>query len=273
MRRLAFPRGQVASCARVNPKLPSDGLDYYCSASQRARVATEVWARHQLYCIECPAATIQAAPPNAPGRDLLCPGCGAAFEMKARGEPFGLRVLDSGYNAMLASLRADRRAHLLLLEYHRTDWTVRNLELVPGFALVPAMIVPRRPLSEQARRAGWVGCLIDLRPVPADARVALVRDGRPAPAADCRERFARIRGLGREPLRTRGWTLEVWRAVRELGRREFCLGEMYALAPRLSARYPANRHQREKIRQQMQVLRDLGVVEFLGRGRYRVRAV
>lgn len=251
--------------------LPSEGLERYRSPSQRARVATELWARQQLYCANCPARTILAAPPNAPGRDLLCSNCGAMFEMKALARPFGARVVDSGYGAMLASLREARRAHLLLLQYHREDWTVRNLEMVPGFALLPAMVVPRRPLSARAQRAGWIGCHIDLRPVPADARITLVREGRPEAPGDVRERFARIRGLGQKPLAARGWTLEVLRAVRGLGRGEFRLGEIYELAPYLSAQFPANRHVREKIRQQMQVLRDLEIVEFLGRGRYRIR--
>jgi len=33
----------------------------------------------------------------------------------------------------------------------------------------------------------------------------------------------------------------------------------------------ANRHVRAKIRQQLQILRDLGSLHFLGRGRYRLR--
>jgi type II restriction enzyme len=36
----------------------------------------------------------------------------------------------------------------------------------------------------------------------------------------------------------------------------------------VAARYPNNRHVREKLRQQMQRLRDLGLVRFLGAGRY-----
>lgn len=32
---------------------------------------------------------------------------------------------------------------------------------------------------------------------------------------------------------------------------------------------PANRHVRDKIRQQLQVLRDLGLLEFLGAGSYK----
>jgi type II restriction enzyme len=46
--------------------------------------------------------------------------------------------------------------------------------------------------------------------------------------------------------------------------------EVYAFEERLAALHPRNRHIRPKIRQQLQVLRDRGVVEFLERGRYRV---
>jgi len=42
-----------------------------------------------------------------------------------------------------------------------------------------------------------------------------------------------------------------------------------AYAAQLQELHPANRHVRDKIRQQLQVLRDLGFVEFLGGGRYR----
>ena len=41
-----------------------------------------------------------------------------------------------------------------------------------------------------------------------------------------------------------------------------------ACAPLAASRYPDNRHVREKLRQQMQRLRDLGLVLFLGSGQY-----
>ena len=37
----------------------------------------------------------------------------------------------------------------------------------------------------------------------------------------------------------------------------------------LQAKYPLNRNVRAKIRQQLQILRDKGLVRFVGRGRYR----
>ena len=56
---------------------------------------------------------------------------------------------------------------------------------------------------------------------------------------------------------------------RALNKNEFALQDVYAFAAHLEKLHPDNRHVPDKIRQQLQVLRDLGFVEFLGRGRYR----
>ena len=58
------------------------------------------------------------------------------------------------------------------------------------------------------------------------------------------------------------------------GRREFTLDEVYALEVELELElkrlHPANLQIRDKIRQQLQFLRDLALVEFLGGGSYRM---
>jgi predicted RNA-binding Zn-ribbon protein involved in translation (DUF1610 family) len=63
----------------------------------------------------------------------------------------------------------------------------------------------------------------------------------------------------------------VLRCVEMIAKREFTLEEVYAFESHLSGLYPMNQHVRQKIRQQLQVLRDQGFIEFLGRGRYRLR--
>jgi len=39
----------------------------------------------------------------------------------------------------------------------------------------------------------------------------------------------------------------------------------------LAKLHPKNKHIPDKIRQQLQVLRDHGIIEFLGRGEYRIK--
>ena len=67
----------------------------------------------------------------------------------------------------------------------------------------------------------------------------------------------------------RGWTVDVLNVVRGIGRRDFTLAEIYAHEAARARLHPDNLHVRYKIRQQLQVLRDLGFLEFLGGGSYR----
>ena len=70
-------------------------------------------------------------------------------------------------------------------------------------------------------------------------------------------------------LDARGWVLDVLNCVGEIEKREFLLDEVYKFEDILKTKHPNNNHIKEKIRQQLQVLRDQGLIEFLGKGRYR----
>ncbi len=69
----------------------------------------------------------------------------------------------------------------------------------------------------------------------------------------------------------RGWTLDVLNVLRNLRDSRFSLQDIYAYEAQLAALHPANRNVRPKIRQQLQVLRDLRFLDFLGDGHYRFR--
>ena len=49
----------------------------------------------------------------------------------------------------------------------------------------------------------------------------------------------------------------------------FTLNQMYAFAEDLKQKHPYNNHIHDKIRQQLQFLRDKGIIEFKGRGIYK----
>jgi type II restriction enzyme len=56
-----------------------------------------------------------------------------------------------------------------------------------------------------------------------------------------------------------------------LGKKEFNLAAVYAHETPLARLHPGNHHVRDKIRQQLQVLRDADLLKFLGHGEYRLR--
>ena len=161
---------------------------------------------------------------------------------------------------MIRAIREERTPNLFALRYDKSAWQVSSLILIPHFAFPLSAIAKRKPLGPHAERAGWVGCNILLGAIPLDAKISVVEAGKPAAPADVRAQFARIRPLEKLKAEQRGWTLDVLNVVRSLGKTEFNLNEVYAFESKLARLHPDNRHVRPKIRQQLRVLRDLGLL-------------
>jgi type II restriction enzyme len=172
---------------------------------------------------------------------------------------------------MARAILEDRTPNLLALHYDPALWRVRSLILIPRFAFSLSALKKRKPLGPKAERAGWVGCNILLGNIPPDARIGIVTGGTPSTPTEVRRQYAKLKPLVKLTVERRGWTLDVLNVVRALGKQEFSLSDVYACERDLSRLHPANRHVQDKIRQQLQILRDLGFVEFLGAGDYRVR--
>jgi len=66
-----------------------------------------------------------------------------------------------------------------------------------------------------------------------------------------------------------GWRLDTFNVVSKVKENIFKLEHVYAYKEQLERLHPENRNIEAKIRQQLQELRDLGLIEFLGGGVYR----
>jgi type II restriction enzyme len=254
----------------MNLALPTGELANYKSFSQRARVATEAWGSENLYCPNCEENFLDCTPPNTPTIDYKCGECKSTFQLKSQGSPLSSRIVDSAYGKMREAITSNRIPNLFVVHYDKNLWSVSDVILVPNFAFSMSVIEKRKPLAPSARRAGWVGCNILLGRIPADARVPIVINGNVNKASEVREQCARLRPLENFTVENRGWTLDVLSEVRGLGKVEFTLLDVYASEASLSRLYPHNHHIRDKIRQQLQVLRDLGLIKFLGGGQYQL---
>lgn len=177
-------------------------------------------------------------------------------------------MLGANYDKMMEAVRANRTPHFHLLHYVLPEAMVRNLVVIPRFAISSSAIRPRNPLSKVARRAAWVGYLFDLRLVPSTAKIALIHEGEIIDPVSVRAQFGKIARIASLSVEQRGWSLDVLRCLESLHCAEFTTSEAYQFVPELSALHPANRHIREKIRQQLQVLRDRGLLRQVDRGRW-----
>jgi len=241
----------------------------YKSRSQIARVVTEGWAAANLYCVACPGDSLTCAPCNTKAHDFHCGSCGAFYQLKSREKWSDTRVADAGYSAMMASIAAERTPNLFVLHYS-PDWHVKNLLLVPSFFFTPSAIEKRKPLAPTARRAGWIGCNILLSQISPDGKIEVVSHGAERQKACVRENYARVRPFALLDSRIRGWALDVLTLIRSMSQRRFALKDVYRFEASLSRLHPGNQHVRPKIRQQLQVLRDMGLLNFVERGVYEV---
>ena len=243
----------------------------YVSGSQRARVFTESWVALYLFCPNCGEARMGRHPNNSPLADFFCGQCREEFEVKSQKGRFGPKVADGAYGTKLQRLASDTNPNLVLMNYDLARFAVTDLFFVPKHFFTPAIIEQRPPLAATARRAGWVGSNILLREVPESGKVWFVRGGEALGREAVREQWRSTLFLRDAGVAARGWLIEVMKCVEAVGRAAFTLDDVYAFEGRLSALYPGNNNVRPKIRQQLQVLRDRGWLEFVGRGRYRVR--
>lgn len=179
-------------------EMPVDLAAAYRSPSQRARVISEAWGLRNLYCPRCDSPRLEASGSNTRVFDFVCPGCAAAFQLKSQSHAFSRRVTDSAYGPMRRAIEESKTPHFLTLHYDRQSWCVRNLTLIPSFALTVSCLEKRKPLSLTARRHGWVGCNILLLKIPADARIRLSPTGacaRPHPCGGNSAGCGRSRAL------------------------------------------------------------------------------
>jgi len=171
---------------------------------------------------------------------------------------------------MHRAIIGERTPNLFLLHYVRPQLRVESVVLIPHFAFSLSCLERRKALSKTARRSGYIGCYFALDRIPPDARIPVVHAGIPTPPHEVRSAYARVRPLEELAIEKRGWTLDVLNVVRSLGKQEFQLSDVYAHSDELARLHPDNRHVNPKIRQQLQVLRDLRLLEFLTPGHYRL---
>ena len=180
--------------------------------------------------------------------------------------------MDGAYHTMIERLQSSNNPNFFLLNYDLESFKVLNFLVIPKHLFVPEIIEKRKPLSPTARRAGWVGCNILLNHIPQTGKIFFVRDGQIEAKEKVLSDWKKTLFLRDEKeISAKGWLLDTMLCVEKIGRKEFSLDDMYAFENELSKKRPDNRHIKDKIRQQLQVLRDKDYLEFTSRGNYRLK--
>ena len=239
----------------------------YKSSAQIARVVSEGWLANNGYCLACDLNSLDRSPTNTRCTDFICNGCGHRYELKTFRKRPEKSLVDGAYSSLMGRI-SDGTAPTLFLLQRSDSWTVDALTAIHSVFLTPSVIEKRKPLSAAAARAGWVGCNIRMDLIGADGEVKIVERGEVCSPIEVRQHFRRFIPLSKVAPIERGWTTLTLSAIRAVSKRQFVLGDLYERECLFSSRYPDNKNIRAKIRQQLQVLRDLGLVHFDGQGQY-----
>ncbi|MEK7575170.1 MAG: DpnI domain-containing protein [Patescibacteria group bacterium] len=244
----------------------------YTSSSQKIRVLTEQWVGAEIYCPNCGQIDIGKYANNKPVADFFCENCNEEYELKSKKDAVGNKIVDGAYQTMIERLGQSNNPNFFLLNYDVNLLTVLNFLVIPKHFFVPEIIEKRKPLSVTARRAGWTGCNILMGGIPQTGKIFYIKDGVIEPKEKVLAEWQKTLFLREEKeISAKGWLLDTMRSVERVGKKEFALEDVYRFENELSELHPENKHIKDKIRQQLQVLRDKGYLEFLGRGLYRVR--
>lgn len=243
----------------------------YKSNAQRARVLTENWVDNEIYCPNCGQLNIDKYSNNQPVADFYCSNCQEDYELKSKQAGIGVKIVDGAYRTMLERLTSSNNPNFFLLNYDLSKSEIINFFVIPKHFFVPEIIEQRKPLAITAQRAGWVGCNILLKNIPQTGKIYFVRNKLIERKEKVLSEWKKTLFLREEKeISAKGWLLDIMRCVEKIGKQNFTLNDVYAFENELSQLHPENRHIKDKIRQQLQFLRDKGYLDFITRGHYRI---
>lgn len=253
----------------MNLKFDLSASNSYTNSSQIARVLTELWVKNNAYCPSCGNDQLDQFSNNSPVADFLCKNCRSEYELKSKKDSFTTKIVDGAYSSMIERINSENNPHFFFLNYSSKNLEVNNFLVIPKHYFVNDTIEKRRPLSRIARRAGWIGCNILLQNIPNSGKIFFVKNGELIEKKSVLETWSKTAFLASQKRENRGWSIEVLNIIDKIPSREFKLSDVYMFEAHFKNRFPNNNFIRDKIRQQLQVLRDKGVLQFKGNGFYK----
>ena len=241
----------------------------YKSPLQITRVLTEEWVKVNMYCPRCGNSRLTHFQNNKKVADFFCEKCMSEYELKSKRGIITNKIAGSAYNAFIERITSNNNPDFLILTYDPVELCVDNLWIIPKHFFSPSIVEQRQPLPPTARRAGWVGCNILFNKIPQQGRISIIQKRVISKKSDVLANVKRLSMLATHDIVARSWLLDVLNCVNRISSEVFSLSEVYQFDHELKKLHPKNNHVRPKIREQLQVLRDEGLLEFLNRGQYR----
>ncbi len=240
----------------------------YVNNSQKIRILSENWVCRYIFCPQC-GKEIKQYKNNKPVADFYCQDCKEDYELKSQKDKIKQKILSGSYESMIERIASDRNPNFFFLSYNQKTLDVNNFLIVPKHFFSPKIIEKRKPLSQNARRSGWVGCNILLNTIPKSGKIFYIQNGYMQDKNKILDQWQKMIFLkDSKDLSVKSWLLDIIGCIEKINKETFSLSDMYRFENILSLNHPNNNNIKAKIRQQLQFLRDKNYINFESRGRY-----
>jgi type II restriction enzyme len=130
--------------------------------------ACEYYIKNNVKCIRCNNNNFSKYKTNEASKDLICINCSQKFQVKAKSATQKqvnnikntdiFKTIGGEYSTTVKNI--NEQIDYLIILYEKQSYKIINILYIKYENINQTCIIPRKPLSTTAKRAGWQGCNI-----------------------------------------------------------------------------------------------------------------
>jgi type II restriction enzyme len=138
------------------------------SESRIVGEACEEYVKNNVKCIRCNFNNFSKCKTNEKSKDLICANCNQKYQIKAKCASQSqinnikcynkIKMIGGEYSITLSNI--NENIDYIIVLYEKQSYKINNILYANNEFINNECIIPRKPLSISARRAGWQGCYI-----------------------------------------------------------------------------------------------------------------
>ena len=141
------------------------------SNSRIIGMAAEIYSCKKLSCRKCNEINWLGCNVNEKSKDQICKNCGKKYQIKCKKitekcyyniiSTNEFKTIGAEYNTTLKSI--EEQIDYIIILYKEVNYNILGIIHIKSEDITSDDIIPRKPLSDKAKRAGWQGCKLHFK--------------------------------------------------------------------------------------------------------------